>query len=214
LRVLWAVIRARSFNKWRVLGKLNTIGRKCDIHPTAVVEGSTLGDGVSVGPYARVLFSTLGDGVQIMPGASVEASTLGAGSCVAQGCGVRAVVLYPEACSSAVMVQASVLGRRAMVVPGSFLLDLNFDREIRVPMDGELASAGTNFLGCALGHGSQVGTGIWIASGRAIPNGCRIVRHPAELVARLPTENGGTWVPEDGRVVRMEDGRPPVRRTD
>jgi acetyltransferase-like isoleucine patch superfamily enzyme len=211
LRLLWAILRARSLNRWRVLGKLNTIGRGCDIHPTAVIEGSTLGDGVSVGAFARVLFSTLGDGVQVFPGASVEASTLGAGSAVAQGCGVRACVLYPEAFSSSVMMQASVLGRRAMVVPGSYLLDLNFDRDIRVPHDGELQSTGSRFLGCAVGHGARVGTGIWVASGRSIPNGCELVRHPAELVSRLPEQAEGVWVPEDGTIVPLAEARAPRR---
>jgi acetyltransferase-like isoleucine patch superfamily enzyme len=212
LRVLWAILRARSLNRWRVLGKLNTLGKGCDIHPTAVIEGSTLGDGVTVGSYARVLFSTLGDGAQVFPGASVEVSTLGAGAVVAQGCGVRAVVLYPEAFSSTVMLQASVLGRRAMAVPGSYLLDLNFERDIRVPLDGALQSAGTRFLGCALGHEARVGTGIWVASGRSIPNGCQIVRHPAELVSRLPEQAGGAWVPEGGGLVPLHEARDVQRR--
>ena len=49
LRLLWAALRAMSLDKWRVLAKLNTVGRDCDIHPTAVVEaGVTLGLGTKV----------------------------------------------------------------------------------------------------------------------------------------------------------------------
>ena len=77
MRGLWAVLRALSFNHWKVMGKLNTIGRNCDIHPTAIVECSTIGDGVRIGPFARVLLRDLADGAELMSGANVEFCTVG-----------------------------------------------------------------------------------------------------------------------------------------
>ena len=185
---LWAALRARSLNPWRVLGKANKIGRRCNIHPTAVVEGSTLGDGVNIGPFARVLFSRLGDGVTLMPGANVEASTLGDRAFVSQYTTLRFCVLYPEAVASQYLMQQCVLGRGAMTTGAAFSIDINFDGNIRVPLDGALHDTGTNFLGSAFGHGARMGTGHWLASGRMIPNGAFVIRDPAEVIQRVPAD--------------------------
>lgn len=185
-RAAWAFLRCWSFNKWRLLGKLNRIGRGCDIHPTAIVEGSTLGDGVTVGPFARVLFSRLDDGVTVMSSAHVELSTLGARAIVSQGTVLRFCVLYPEAVAGQYLMQQCVLGRRAVTTGGAFSIDLNFEQPIRVPLDGELHSTGTQFLGSAFGHGCRIGTGFWMASGRAVPNGYFLIRDPDRVLSRLP----------------------------
>ncbi|MEZ4320563.1 MAG: hypothetical protein R3F61_23985 [Myxococcota bacterium] len=205
LRIVWAVIRARSIDKWRVMARLNTIGKGCDIHPTAVIEASTLGDHVTVGPFARVAFSTVGDGATILSGAEVEASTIGQGATVGQRSGVRMCVLYPEAFASQVQMQACVLGRRVLTTPGSFSIDLNLDREIRVPLDGKLHSTGTQFLGSAFGHEARVGTGVWLASGRSIPNGALVVKDPKEVVSRIPETAGDKpLVNRDGTLTPLD----------
>ena len=186
--VLWAFLRCWSFNRWRMLSKLNRIGRGCDIHPTAIIEGSTLGDGVTVGPFARVLFSHVGDGATIMPAAQVEASTLGQKSLVTQQTVVRLCVLYPGATAGQIVMQQCVLGRDVVTVPGSYSIDINFENEIRVPLDGQLHSTGTRFLGSAFGHGARMGTGHWLASGRMIPNESFVVHHPGGVITRIPAD--------------------------
>jgi carbonic anhydrase/acetyltransferase-like protein (isoleucine patch superfamily) len=205
LRLIWAFLRCWSFNKWRVLSKLNTIGRNCDIHPTAVIEGSTLGDGVSVGPHARILFSRIGDGASILSGAEVEVSTVGEGATVGERSGLRLCVLYPEVFTSQFLMQSCVLGRGTLTVAGSFSIDLNFDREVRVSLDGELHDTGTRFLGSAFGHGCRIGTGVWLASGRAIPNGAVVVRDSRGVIAKVPeTAAGGPMVTVDGALVPLQ----------
>lgn len=205
LKVIWAIVRSLSLNKWRVLGKLNTVGRNCDIHPTAVVEGCTLGDNVSIGPYARVLFSRLDDDVKIMTGAEVEACTLGKGAAVAQRSGIRLCVLYPGAFASQQQMQACVLGRGVLTTPGSYSLDLNLDREIRVVLDGELHSTRSRFLGSAFGHGSRIAAGVWIASGREIPNGTFAIGDPQRIAQRVEGEPGDApFVVRDGKLVPLE----------
>lgn len=185
MKGLLGALLSLSLNRWKVLGKLNTIGAKCDIHPTAIVEGSTLGSGVSVGAYARILFSHVGDGANVMSAAHVEASTVGEKATVGQRTTIRLCVLYPEAIASQELMQVCLLGRGVLTTPGSYSLDLNFERDIRVPLDGALWSTGTRFLGSAFGHGARVGTGIWIASGRMVPNGVSLVCEPSDVVSRI-----------------------------
>jgi carbonic anhydrase/acetyltransferase-like protein (isoleucine patch superfamily) len=209
MRIAWAVLRSLSLNRWKVLSRLNTIGRKCDIHPSAVVEGSALGDRVTVGPLARVLFSCVGDNAVIMPGAQVEASTLGERSVVSQDTVLRLCVLYPEAIAGQQLMQRCVLGRRAVTTLGSYFIDLNFDRDIRVALDGELQSSGTNFLGAAVGHGARVGTGFWMASGRAIPNDCLVVRDPSNVITHISPDlpPGQSLVNDGGRLRPWNGGK-------
>lgn len=205
LKGLWAVLRALSLNKWKVLGKLNTIGKGCDIHPTAVLEGATLGDGVSVGPYARVLFSTLGDGANVMAGAQVDVSVVGPRAVVSEHSVLRFSVLYPEAVASQYLMQQCLLGRRAVTTGGAFSIDLNFDADIRVPLDGQLWSTGTRFLGSCFGHGCRIGTGFYLASGRMVPNDYFLVRDPAEVLSRIPEGLGPGPIIVDGRTLRLPE---------
>ncbi|MBU0550749.1 hypothetical protein KKF91_01240 [Myxococcota bacterium] len=191
LRFLWAAIKARSFNHWRVLAKLNRVGKGCDIHPTAVVEGCTLGDGVKIGPYARVLFSELGDGADVMPAAQVDVSVIGPGAVISEQCVVRFAVLYPGAVASQLLMQQCVLGRDAVTTKGSVSVDLNFDEDIRVPLDGRMRSTQMRFLGSAYGHRCRVGTGCFITPGRSIPNDYFLIRDPNSMLAIIPPGYAG-----------------------
>lgn len=187
-RGLMGVLKARSFNKWKVLQKSNTIGKNCDIHPTAVVEGCTLGDNVVIGPFCRVLFSTLGDGVSLMPGAQVELCTLGDRATVSEMSVLRFSVVYPEGTVGQYLMQQCVIGRQALTTAGAFSIDLNFEQGIRVPLDGTLYDTGQRFLGSAFGHRCRIGTGFWMASGRMVPNDYFLVRDPAQVLAKLPPD--------------------------
>lgn len=208
LRGLWAVIRAVSINKWKVLGKLNVIGKGCDIHPTAVIEGSTLGKGVTVGAYARILFSTIDDGANIMPGAQVDVSIVGARATVSEHSVLRFSVLYPEAIASQYLMQQCLLGRRAVTTSGAYSIDLNFDGHIRVPLDGKLWSTGHAFLGSAFGHRCRIGTGFYLASGRMVPNDYFLIRDPDMVLSKLPEGLGPGPIIVDGRGLRMPAPRP------
>jgi len=205
LRLIWAAIRALSLNKWKLLQKMNRIGNGCDIHPTAIIEGCTIGNNVTVGPHTRLLFCQVGDGATIMPGAHVELSVLGDRSVVSQACYLRFSVLYPEAVMSQIVMQQCVLGRRAVTTTAAWSLDLNFEQDIRVPLDGELYSTGTRFLGSAFGHRSRVGTGFFLASGRMVPNDYFIIRDPSTVLRSVPT-NLSTSSPLIVQQGRLSDG--------
>ena len=141
---------------------------------------------MSVGPHCRVRFSTIGAKSFLMPGVQVEWSVLGEKCLVNQNCAVNFCVFYPEAVSGHDLVQLSVLGTRAITTYGSNFIDMNFERDIRVPLDGQLHSIGQRTLGCAVGHRARLGTGFWIASGRMIPNDYFLVRPPHEIISRIP----------------------------
>ena len=186
LVLILAILRAFSFNKWKILAKINRKGKGCDIHPSAIVEGSTLGKGCSIGPGARVRFSHLGDNVFIQPGAQVEFSILGDRVMVSQNCAVNYCVCYPDSVASQLVMQVSVLGRRAITTTGSFLMDMRVDRDILVEKEGKLVSTKTRFIGSCIGHDAFLGTGFWINSGREIPNGYVVIRDVSKILNKIP----------------------------
>lgn len=54
LRLLLLALRARVANQWKVLRETNEIGRNCDIHPSAYLEGCRVGDNVQIGAGAVI----------------------------------------------------------------------------------------------------------------------------------------------------------------
>jgi acetyltransferase-like isoleucine patch superfamily enzyme len=175
-RLLALALRARSTNRWNVLRKLNRIGRDCDIHPTAYIEGSTIGDRVSIGAGSVIRLSHVGSGASIGSNATVECSVIGEGCALDSMSGAFASVLYPGTASSAKLVYISVCGRDSFLADGVYLSDFRFDRKnVTVMKNGAVVDTDNVGLGACLGHGVYLGAGCVVAPGRAIPNGLRLV---------------------------------------
>jgi len=187
--ILWALLRAGVPTVSRVLRSLSVFGKGCVVHPTAVVEGSVLGPGARVGAHAVVRFSHVGAGALVMDGANVSFSTLGAGSSVSTNCSVALSLLYPEAGAAQPTMQLSVLGQGTLTTAGGYMMDMKRGGGgIRVRHGGSLVDSGQPFLGGAVGHGAFIGTGVWMAHGREIPNGYVIVRSPEQVLRRVPDD--------------------------
>jgi len=173
-KLLFLALKARSFNKWKILCQLNKIGSNCDIHPTAYVEGSVIGDGVAIGAGAVVRESVIGKGSFIGNGVIVEESVIGEGSSILNG-HILYSVLYPHSFSVAEMVSASLVGRDTFMGLNSTLTDFRLDgKNVTVLKDGIAIDSGNTFLGSCLGHGVYLGSGCIVAPGRTVPNGLRL----------------------------------------
>ena len=193
LRLLALALRARSLNKWNVLRANNIIGRNCDIHPTAYVEGSRIGDGTHIGAGAVVRGSLIGTGSRILNRATVELSVLGENVHIMNGCTAQFSVLYPGHVAMSNLVSLSICGRDTFVGDGATLSDFRFDgRSVSVLKDGETIDSGITFLGGCLGHGAYLGAGCILAPGRAIANGWRISREAGVI------KNGRTGAELEG----------------
>lgn len=173
-KLLFLALKARSFNKWKILCQLNNIGRNCDIHPTAYVEGSVIDDGVTIGAGAIVRESVVGQGSFIGNGVVIEESVIGEGSSILNG-HILYSVLYPHSFSVAEMVSASLVGKDTFMGLNSTLTDFRLDgKNVTVLKDGVAVDSGNTFLGSCLGHGVYLGSGCIVAPGRSVPNGLRL----------------------------------------
>jgi acetyltransferase-like isoleucine patch superfamily enzyme len=189
LNLLWLALKARSFNQWNVLRQVNRIGRGCDIHPTAYIEGSIIGNSVKIGAMAIIRESVVGDNSYIANNAAVELSVIGEGSVLQGGAIVQYSVLYPGAFTFAKVINASFLGRDTFVGDGTTLTDFRFDGScVTVLKDGKKVDTGNTFLGACLGHGVYLGSGCIVSPGRTIPNGMRINPEESRIIRKCHTE--------------------------
>lgn len=189
LNQLWLALKAQSFNQWNVLGKSNKIGKNCDIHHTAYIEGSTIGDNVTVGAGAVIRHSTIGDGVSIGNNVTIEESVIG-GDCVIMVGHVVFSVMYPHTFSVTGMVTASMIGPDCFLGANSILTDFRLDNlNVMVVKDGQLVDSGHTFLGSCLGRGVYIGAGCVVAPGREVPAGTRLAAAEDRIVRSFRDSN-------------------------
>ncbi|MDM7999523.1 MAG: hypothetical protein QUS33_05875 [Dehalococcoidia bacterium] len=204
LRLLRLALKARSTNQWKVLRQINKIGRGCDIHPTAYIEGCTIGDNVKIGAMAVVRESVVGDGAYIANNASTELSVIGEHSALQGGTVVQYSVLYPGSLTTTHFVNASMCGRDSFIAAGAVATDFRLDGGyVTVMKHGVTVDTGNTFIGGCLGHGAYVGSGCILAPGRAVPNGLKIAVGDDRVLSGF---NSGHEI-EGFRVVTGNHGR-------
>jgi len=197
LRVAWGSLKAMSARPEYIAAALSRRGRGVAVHPSAVVEACVLGAGVRVGAGAVVRGCVLGEGAEVEPLAICEASVLGPGAVVQRQGMVKFSALGPGAVVGGV-AQLAVLGARAAIKRGAFGLDQGLRQGVRVPVGGRLAPAPLGVLGVALGEGSLLGSGVWLAPGRSLPAGVAAVA--AEIISDPATEGPGPHRVVDGKL--------------
>ena len=186
LKLLGLALKARSLNKWRVLHQVNKVGKNCDIHPTAYIEGSTIGDNVIIGAGSVVRLSVIGDGSAISSNVTIESSILGEECSINSGCGAFFSVLYPRTISSSRLILISLCGRNTFISDGSGMADFRLDgKRITVMKDGVSINTGVLNLGACLGHGVYLGPACLVAPGIAIPNGLRILPEKTLIISKV-----------------------------
>lgn len=205
---LWAlsrVLRAWPPSLPNLMRQMVYRGKGVRIHPTALVEGSILGDGVVIGARASVRNSILGDGVEVGDHATVLASSIGARTFVTPKTFFVWSTAYEDAVISNYKLQMSVVGRRASSSTWAGLIDAKFQGAIDVMHQGKRRSTERSFLGSAIGHDSYIGAKVLILPGRSVPNGSFIAMRPDELIREMPAqlEPGTPYVRHEGTLVPL-----------
>ncbi len=216
IRKAWAAggifAKARSVRPARLARALSQIHPDAEVHPTAVVEASTLEAGAKVGAFSIVRASHLGPGSSVAEHSLVQMSVLGPKATVGRHAMVTAVLMMAGSMVSGGGYQASVLGRGAFVAWGSVLLDLSFGRPVMVEHEGRRQSSGHHFLGAAIGHEAVIGNGVRIHHGMAVPGGAVLVAPGEDLLrdwADAPVD-AGPLVVREGRAVPLKRAPPAV----
>jgi acetyltransferase-like isoleucine patch superfamily enzyme len=188
-KLLGPAIRAGSLNQWKIASKLNRIGRNCDIHPAAYVEGSVIGDNVTIGAGSVVRESHIADNATIENNVTFNFSVLGEGSYLADGSSVRYSVINPRTFFGFSTLSCQLLGNRCFIGDGVTMADYRLDgKNITVLKDGRVVDTGNRILGSCVGHDSYLAAGLIIAPGRTIPNGTRLTLENSRFIQKITAE--------------------------
>lgn len=199
-RLLWRILRAvLRAGPRRVPQGLTRGGR---VHPSATVEASLLMEGAEVQAGAVVRGCILGPGARVEPLAVAEGCVLGSKAVVQRQALVKYSVLGVEAAVGGAM-QLGVLGRGAGLKRGSYGMDQKLGADpVRVPVSGVLEPVPLGMAGVCVGHGSLVGSGVWVAPGRVIPENTAVVG--GSVLARCDRPDGaGPFRVDNGRLVQL-----------
>jgi carbonic anhydrase/acetyltransferase-like protein (isoleucine patch superfamily) len=204
MRYLWAVLRACPWpSAARISRTLTVRGRRCKIHPSAVVETSILGDRVEICAGAVVRGSIIGNDVKIDVHANVNNSSIGDAAVVSFQTLCNLNVMYPQSMLSHIGTQMGVIGRRASVLGGSLLMDLRdpyLERDVMVTDGGQRVPSGRRVLGPCIGHDAVVGADVKLSPGMEVPAGAYLVTDPNGVIRRIEK-------PPEARVPhRVHDG--------
>jgi hypothetical protein len=168
------------------------VHRTAEVHPTAVIEGSSIGAGARVGAHAVVRYSVVGEGARLHDGAKVEMSVVGTGAWL-----MHDLVLYRSVAEEGTFLihgpyQFSYFERGSGAF-ATIMMDYRPDaRPIQVRTPAGLRPYGGPFLGAVLGEGSKTLGGCLLAPGRIVPARTWLSADPESIHALdesdLPTE--------------------------
>ena len=153
-----------------------------------------------VGAHAYIVNSVIGRDSVVEERAHVAQSTLGPRTFVSRNSTIAACSVFGDTDACINGVQACVIAQRCGLTSFAHPLDISPTGNVLVEDEGRLRDAGDLPCGIAFGPECFVGAGVYIAAGRSVPAGTRIVRHPDETVRRLPfdVEPGTLFIVERG----------------
>jgi len=196
-RLFWAAVRAGSLRPLRIGAELGRRGKRCRVHPTAVVERCWLGDDVEIGAGAVVRASVLADGSAVEPLAVVEGSVLAAGARVQRQALFKFSVLGEKAMAAG-GIQLSVLDRECAVKYHALLMDQALRQTVRVSAGGALVDAPLGLAGVCIGARTLIAAQAMVAPGRAVPPDLRVIPDPRAVLRKIPAGASGVMAIRDG----------------
>ena len=199
LRLGVAVVRSLSLRPDVLAARLTRRAPGVKVHHAAVVEASVLAAGVRVGAGAVVRGCVLGPGTIVEDLALCEGVVAGSGVLVQRQALVKYSLLAADARVGGA-VQLGVLGPAASVKRGSYLMDQGLDGPVRVRVGDALVPAPQGLAGVCLGAEVAVGSGVWVAPGRVVPAGTKVLGGNALAYPDPPDGAGGPLVVRDRRL--------------
>ena len=205
LMVLKAFFTTFSFNRFKLLSKLNKIGKNCKIHPTAYLEGCIIGDNTRIGAQTCLRNSIVGKNSTIADHTVALNSIIGDNNYITEDTFMVHSVVYPDSTVGNLKIQVSLIGKNSYISTWASFIDAKFKGYIKVNHNGKLISSGRTFMGSCVGHNTIMGAKVLIQPGRAIPSNLTMVMRPDEVINTIPSDlpEGIPLVREDGTLVPL-----------
>ena len=185
-KLLGKAIKAGSLNQWKIVSKMNNIGKNCDIHPTAYIEGSVIGDNVMIGAGSVVRECHIGKNASIENNVTLNFTVIGEKGYIADGSTIRYSVIYPKTFFGFGTLSCQMLGYNCFIGDGVTLADYRLDgRCVTVIKNGLVIDTANKILGSCLGNDTYLAAGTVVAPGRTIPNGTRVTPENHDIIQRI-----------------------------
>jgi NDP-sugar pyrophosphorylase family protein len=169
---------------YMALKRMNKIGKNCQIHPSAIIEASVLGDHVIVGANSVIRFSQIENGSVISDNVALVNCVLGENNVIANSNYLSFNLLFNNVFLIHGPYQFSVFGMHSAAF-AVINCDIRLDQEnIKIPTDVGVLGSNQPLLGIAYGHYSKTGGGNIIAAGRIVPNH-KIINPPENIILKF-----------------------------
>lgn len=188
LKVLGTIFRRFSLNKWKILSRMRVRGKGCDIHPTAYLEASILGNGVKVGAGACIRNCLIGDNVIIADHVKLINSVIGENCYLTENTFVGSSLCYPGSTIGNVRMQVAVIGKEVYLHGWFTLMDAKFIGDVKVMHQGKRVGTGRSFMASCVGHRAILGAKVLLLPGREVPNDLLMVSRPEDVIAEVPAD--------------------------
>jgi NDP-sugar pyrophosphorylase family protein len=167
---------------------MNVIGKNCDIHPTAYIEFSILGDGVKVGAGVCIRNSMIGNNVVAADHSVVLNSVVGEECFLTENFFLVSSLCYPGSTLGNMKSQMAVIGRDVFFHGWFHLIDAKFVGDIKVMHRGRREGTGRSFFSSCIGHRAVLGAKVLLHPGREVPNDLLMVSRPEDVIAEVPAD--------------------------
>ncbi|UCC17181.1 MAG: hypothetical protein JSU58_01140 [Dehalococcoidales bacterium] len=184
-KLLGKAIKAGSLNQWKIISKMNSIGKNCDIHPTAYVEGSVIGDNVTIGAGSVVRESHIGNNVTVENNVTLNFTVVGEEGYIADGGTIRYSVIYPRFFGFCT-ISAQIIGSNCFIGDGVTLADYRLDGKcVTVVKNKVTVDTANRILGSCFGNDAYLASGTIVSPGRTIPNGTRVIPENLDIIQKI-----------------------------
>lgn len=198
----WLLERALNFRL--LMERSSKIGKHCNIHPTAILEGCVIGDNVEIGPFAYLRSVVVGDNAIIRERSNIKASYIGEGAFI-QGSEVTNCYIGAETVISTPLLLQMVFGERCFLSGGSGFADyIAGSGQITASIDGKDVPSGLWFLASCVGDDCFIGANLVFAPGRSIPDGTTCLDNG--LIKNVPTQYDGAYVVAGTKLIQIPNG--------
>lgn len=185
------------------MNRTNSIGKRCRIHPTAILQGCVIGDDVEIGPFCYLRSAVIGDRTILRERCSVKVAYLGPGTFLG-GTDIINCYIGAETTIVAPMLYHLVFGERGFLSGGCGFADFIIGASsIPVTIEGKQVQSGLPWLGSGVGDDVWIGANMIFAPGRTIPDGTQLLDHG--LIKQVPTKPNGTYVRSGDDFVQIPD---------
>ena len=185
-KLLGKAIKAGSLNQWKIVSKMNKIGKNCDIHPTAYIEGSVIGDNVTIGAGSVIRECHIGNNASVENNVTLNFTVIGEEGYIADGSIIRYSVIYSKTFFGFGTLSCQMLGHNCFIGDGVTLADYRLDGKcVTVIKKGLVIDTAIKFLGSCLGNDTYLAAGTIVDPGRTIPNGTRVVPENHDIIQKI-----------------------------